>query len=73
MSVSNISQLERGTQGYSQPGVHALADALDCDPSALLGVNPFEGEDIWSVWKKATPSQRRRIIEIAKTIIRPDD
>lgn len=40
MSVGNLSQLERGAQGYSQEGLEALAEVYDCDPGSLLSQPP---------------------------------
>ena len=68
-SVSNISQLEQGRQGYSQEGLEKLADALQCDPGHLLNVDPTKDSAIWSIWELATPGDRLKIVEIAKTII----
>jgi transcriptional regulator with XRE-family HTH domain len=40
MTAGNISQLERGTQGYSQSGLEALAEAYGCYPGQLLSQRP---------------------------------
>jgi transcriptional regulator with XRE-family HTH domain len=40
MTAGNLSQLERGTQGYSQTGLEALAEAYDCDPGQLISQSP---------------------------------
>lgn len=69
-SVGNVSQLERGLQGYSQEGLEALAEALQCDPGQLLTVDPTEDEAIWSIWERAKPGERQMIVEIAKTVIK---
>lgn len=68
MAVSNISQLEQGRQGYSQEGLEALADALQCDPGQLLTVDPSKTDAIWSIWEHAKPAERQMIVDIAKTI-----
>lgn len=70
MAVSNISQLEQGRQGYSQEGLEAFADALNCDPGQILNVDPTKGDAIWSIWEQAAPVQRQQIVEIARTITR---
>jgi transcriptional regulator with XRE-family HTH domain len=41
MTAGNLSQLERGTQGYSQTGLEALAEAYDCDPGQLISQSPL--------------------------------
>jgi DNA-binding Xre family transcriptional regulator len=69
-SVGNVSQLERGLQGYSQEGLEALAEALQCDPGQLLTVDPSKDDAIWSIWEKAKPGERQMIIELAKTVVK---
>ena len=70
MSVSNISQLERGIQGYSQDGLEALAEALKCEPGHLHMVDPSKDDAIWSIWERALPGERQEIIGFAKGITR---
>lgn len=69
MSVSNISQLERGLQGYSDEGLERLADALRCDPGQILTVNPLDDNAIWSLWERAEPGQRQVIMDVAKGLV----
>ena len=40
MVVSNVSQLEQGRQGYSQEGLEAIANALQCGAGQLLSSSP---------------------------------
>lgn len=70
MSVSNISQLERGLQGYSTEGLEAIAHALQCEPGHLHMVDPNRDEDIWSLWETAKDGERREIVSFAKGIVR---
>jgi len=70
MSKGNISQLEQGVQGYSQEGLEALADALQCEPGQILNVDPSKDNAIWSIWDQAKPSERQMIVDIAKTIVK---
>lgn len=69
-SVGNVSQLERGLQGYSQEGLEALAEALQCDPGQILNVDPSGDEAIWSIWERAKPGERQMIVEIARTVVK---
>lgn len=47
LSVSSISQLETGEQGFSEGTLEALAFALRCEPGDLLSRNPkVEGDVI---------------------------
>ncbi len=64
----NVSQLENGVQGYSQEGLEALAEALQCEPGQILNVDPTKDDAIWSIWEQAKPAERRMIVDIAKTV-----
>lgn len=68
-SVGNVSQLERGLQGYSQEGLEALADALQCDPGQLLTVDPTDDTAIWSLWERAKPAQRQTLLDVARSLV----
>ena len=68
MTAGNLSQLERGNQGYTQNTLEALATALQTDTASLLMRNPEESEGLWSVWEQAKPAERKMIIEIARTV-----
>ena len=69
-SVGNVSQLERGLQGYSQEGLEALAEALQCDPGQILTVDPTGDDAIWLIWERAKPGERQMIVELAKTVVK---
>lgn len=68
MSVSNISQLERGIQGYSQDGLEALAEALKCEPGHLHMVDPSKDDAIWSIWEQAQPAEKLKILGYAQGV-----
>lgn len=68
MVVSNVAQLEQGRQGYSDKGLEALANALNCTPGQILMVDPTKDEAIWSIWETATQGDRKKILETAKII-----
>jgi len=68
-SVGNVSQLERGLQGYSDEGLAALAAALHCTPGQILDVNPADDNDIWSLFQRAPATQRNALLEIAKGMV----
>ncbi len=70
MSVSNISQLERGLQGYSDDGLSALGEALQCEPGQILNVDPTDENAIWSLWERAAPAQRQVILDVAKGLVK---
>lgn len=68
MTAGNLSQLERGNQGYTQNALEALAEALQTDTASLLMRNPDDSEALWSIWDQAKEGERKMIIDIAKTV-----
>lgn len=68
-SVGNVSQLERGLQGYSDEGLALLADALQCTPGQILDVDPTDDSAIWSLWERARPGQRNTLLEVAREMV----
>lgn len=69
MTAGNLSAMERGTQGYTQAGLEALATVYGCDPGMLLTVDPSRDDAIWSIWERAKPGDRQKIVDIANTIV----
>lgn len=70
MTPSHVSMLERGQRGYTQDTLEAVAAALQTDVASLLMRDPSDPEAIWSIWDQAKPSQRRQIVEIARTLVK---
>jgi len=68
-TVGAISQLETGANGYTQPMLEALADALQCGVADLLTRNPADTGAIWSLWDKAEKGQRAQIEAVARAIV----
>lgn len=68
-SVGNVSQLERGLQGYSDEGLALLADALQCTPGQILDVDPTNDDAMWSLWERAKPGQKRILLDTAKEMV----
>jgi transcriptional regulator with XRE-family HTH domain len=71
-SEANLSRLETGKQDYTQGMLEAIAAALETDVASLLTRDPKDGEPIWDIMDRATAAQRRQIVEIAKTITKPE-
>jgi transcriptional regulator with XRE-family HTH domain len=62
-SVGNVSQLERGLQGYSHEGLRRFAEALQCTIQARSWTLTRPNDDaIWSIWERAKPAERQAII-----------
>lgn len=69
MSAGNISAMERGAQGYTQDGLESLADVYGVPSGWLIDLDPFSASDIISIWERAKPSDRKKIVDIAETIV----
>jgi transcriptional regulator with XRE-family HTH domain len=67
VAVSTISQLETGKQGYSQPTLEAIADALGCEPADLLMRNPNQQNEIWSIWETLDAPAKIQAVRILET------
>ena len=70
MTAGNLSQLERGNQGYTQNTLERLAEALQTDVASLLMRDPSDSEGLWSIWDQAKPGERRMLLDIAKTVLK---
>lgn len=70
MTAGNLSQLERGNQGYTQNTLEGLANALQTDVASLLMRDPSDSEGLWSIWDQAEPGERRMLVDIAKTVVK---
>lgn len=68
-SGAMISRIENGETPYTQDTLEGLAHALMTDPASLLMRNPSDQDAIWSVWESAAEGDRRKIVDIAKTIV----
>lgn len=67
---SYLSKIETGRKRYDQPFLEAAAEVLRCEPADLLIRDPLDPEGIWSIWDALAPTERRQVVEIAKTIKR---
>jgi DNA-binding Xre family transcriptional regulator len=70
MTAGNLSQLERGNQGYTQNTLEGLANALQTDAASLLMRDPTDSEGLWSIWDQAKPGERQMLVDIAKTVVK---
>lgn len=68
-SKATISRLENYENGYSQDLVEAIAETLDISPAALVGIDPSDANDIWTLWAKADEKQRRLITTLATGVL----
>ncbi len=69
-SVASVSRIETGRQPYTQDYLEALASALQTDPASLLMRNPDDPEAIWSIWDNAKQGERKKILDMARSIVK---
>lgn len=72
-SVSSLSQLETGKQGFSDTTLNQLADVYGCSPGELLMRNPLADDPNWTIWdnlKKASPEKRKEISAVVDTMLK---
>ncbi len=70
MDKGNLSKVERGILPYNQEMLELIGDALRIDVASLLMRDPSEPTNIWSLWERAKPGQRRQIEEVAAALMR---
>jgi transcriptional regulator with XRE-family HTH domain len=70
MSHSQLSRIERGDQPYNQELLEALADLYMCDVVDLLIRDPSDPEGMWTLWEKAKPGDRQRIVAITDALLK---
>jgi transcriptional regulator with XRE-family HTH domain len=68
MTPGNLSAMERGAQGYTQDGLEALAEAYGVPPGWLTDADPDKLDNLLPIWESAKPSERQKIVEVARTI-----
>lgn len=70
-SVGSLSRVEKGLQPYNQRIVEALAQVYDCAPAELLGVDPFqrdELDELMSRLRGRSEHERARIARLVTAI-----
>jgi transcriptional regulator with XRE-family HTH domain len=70
MSHSQLSRIERGKQAYNQELLEKLAELYMCDVVDLLIRDPSQPEEIWTLWDRAKPGQRRQIVAVADALLK---
>lgn len=69
-SASHISQIERGTLNYTRETLEALAYALSCEPSDLLGVDPERPRsELAKIVEKLSPEQEVQAARVIKALV----
>lgn len=66
-----VSDLANSNRALSAKWLRRLADALNTTPGLLLDHDPYElPSDILDIWGKATDTQKRQLVDVAKAIVR---
>ncbi len=69
VTAGAISNVERMSSGYTQGMLEELAKHLHCTPGDLLERDPNDTPRLTEMLSRATPDQRRQIVEMARIII----
>lgn len=69
----NLSKIERGLKTYKQKLLEGIAAALDTTPASLLGRNPYDQEEIGSLWQDLTPADRERGRDLLEALKRSSE
>ena len=70
MTHGQLSRIERGLQPYNQELLERLAELYRCDVVDLLIRDPSEPTNIWSIWDRAKPGERRQIVNVAEALVK---
>jgi len=65
---SYLTKIERGSRRYDQPFLEAAAEALRCEPSQLIDVDPTASDGIWSIWEQLTVPERVQAEAVIRAI-----
>lgn len=68
-----VSDLANSNRALSAKWLRRLAPVLDTTPGMLLDHDPFDLDaDIIEIWSTANSSARRKIVDVAKVVIRDE-
>lgn len=73
MSEANVSSIENGNSNWTRKTLHKFAVALECDPLDILTRAPAESENVFTLWAKASPAQRRQFDRLASALLKDGD
>jgi len=72
VATSSVSQLETGKQGYSQPMLEAIAEALSCSVTDLLGVDPTKEGEVVDLIRLINDRNRDQAIRVLRALTGTD-
>ena len=68
ISHAQISRIEKGENQYTEETLWALAEALDCDVSDLIGVDPSKDGEVIDLMRHLPESKRKDAIAVLKAL-----
>lgn len=68
ISAAAISRIETGGAAYTEHTLHALAQALRCEPADLIMRDPTDPEGIWSLWDRVPAELRPNVRAMLEAI-----
>jgi len=72
LSHASIGRIENGQQPYSQPILEAIAHALNCSVTDLLGVDPNKEGEVVDLMRLINDSNRDQAIRVLKALTGTD-
>lgn len=66
VTAGSLSQLERGTIGYTQAMLEALAEALSCEPADLISRPPGTENGLSLIWDQIPVEDREKALNVLK-------
>ena len=63
-----LSRLERGLAGYTQASLEAIAEALSCEASDLIGRLPGAPHELTLIINRLPPEKKQQALTILKAI-----
>ena len=70
---STLSRIETAKSPYNQRQLEAMAEALQCEPSDLINVNPLQENAFRSIQEqllKASPAKQKEILDVVSVMLR---
>lgn len=70
MTQASMSRIETGKQPYSQPVLEAIADALSCEPSDLIGRLPGAPQELTLLVNRIPPENVETATNVLKALLK---
>ena len=67
-SQSKISRIESGATPYNQDDLEAAAEAYNCEPGDLIGVDPFKAGEIVDLMRLINEKNKDQAIRVLRAL-----